>query len=136
MKVTPYLTFGGNCAEAMDFYAGVLGGEITMTMLFKEMSEELMPDAMGNQIAHMTLDLGAGQLLFASDTFEVESYHGVEGAALHVSRDGMDAAHALFDKLREGGSITMPLEKTSWSEGFGMCRDKFGVGWMIDVESQ
>jgi uncharacterized glyoxalase superfamily protein PhnB len=38
MKVTPYLTFGGNCAEAMDFYAGVLGGEITMTMLFKEMS--------------------------------------------------------------------------------------------------
>ncbi|WP_293449985.1 VOC family protein [Planktotalea sp.] len=134
MKVTPYLTFGGNCAQALAFYAEVLGGEITMTMLFKEMSEEKMPDEMGSQIAHMTLDLGEGQLLFGSDTFEPESYNGVEGAALHVSRDSMDAAQVLFDKLRDGGSITIPLEKTSWSEGFGMCRDKFGVVWMIDIE--
>lgn len=134
MKVTPYLTFGGNCAQAMAFYEGVLGGEITMTMLFKEMSEEPMPDEMGGQIAHMTLDLGEGQLLFGSDTFEPESHNGVEGAALHVSRDSMDTAQVLFDNLRDGGSITMPLEKTSWSEGFGMCRDKFGVVWMIDIE--
>ena len=132
MKVTPYLTFGGNCEEAMAFYAQTLGGKISLLMRFNEMSEFDAPEEIGHMIAHITLDLGDGRFLFASDTFELENYTGIEGVSLHVSRDTLDDAHVLFDKLRAEGATVMPIAKMSWSEGFGMCRDKFGVGWMVD----
>jgi PhnB protein len=30
----------------------------------------------------------------------------------------------------------MPFEKQMWGDLFGMCTDKFGVPWMVDVVQQ
>lgn len=135
MKVTPYLTFAGNCEEAMNFYAQVTGGEITLVMRMGEMMGDDTPPGLGDKMAHMTLELEAGHLLFASDTFDESAYQGVEGAAMHVSAKTPEDAIALFSRFSEGGSVTMPIGKTDWAEMFGMCRDKFGVGWMVDCEA-
>lgn len=135
MKVTPYLTYAGNCEEAMTFYAHALGGKIVMAMTFSEMMGEDTPDGLAKKMAHMTLDLGNGSQLFASDVFDESTYTGVEGAAMSVTCTNANEATALFEQLSEGGSVTMPLGKTDWAELFGMCRDRFGVGWMVDIDA-
>lgn len=134
MKISPYLTFTGDCADAMAFYADALGAKITLAMTFQEMMGDETPVGLGAKIAHMTLDLGQGRSLLASDTFDASKYAGVEGVALHVPCETIVQAKELFAKLSEGGSVTMPFDKVDWSAGFGMCRDKFGVGWMVDCE--
>jgi PhnB protein len=133
MKVTPYLTFAGHCEEAMTFYASALSGKITMSMTFAEMMGEGAPEGLGEKIAHMTLDLGEGSQLFASDVFDESDYKGVEGVAMSVTCANVAEAETLFGVMSEGGMVTMPLAKTDWAELFGMCRDRFGVGWMIDL---
>jgi len=135
MKVTPYLTYAGSCEEAMTFYASALGGKISMAMTFAEMMGEGAPDGLGEKIAHMTLDLSDGSQLFASDVFDESDYKGVEGVAMSVTCADAGEAQALFAVMSQGGVVTMPLGKTDWAELFGMCRDKFGVGWMIDVDA-
>ncbi len=60
----------------------------------------------------------------------------VEGiGGFHVSLDSPDEekVRRVFAELSEGGSVIMPLAPTFWSPLFGMCRDKFGVGWMVSV---
>jgi PhnB protein len=134
MKITAYLTFDGRCEAAMQFYAAVFGVPVAQEIRFKEMPELGAPEHYGEYMAHMTINLDPEHSLYASDTIEEWSgpYSGVEGAALHVSCATAAEAEALFAKLSEGGSVTMPLTPMSWSELFGMCRDKFGVGWMVD----
>ena len=38
-----------------------------------------------------------------------------------------------FDNLSAGGTVAMPLEKAPWGDTFGMCVDKFGVQWMVNI---
>ncbi len=135
MKVTPYLTFAGNCEDAMTFYAGALGGKVSMVMTFAQMMGAGAPEGLGAKMAHMTLDLGEGRQLFASDVFDESDYKGVEGVSLSVTCATAAEAEALFAVMSEGGSVSMPLGKTDWAALFGMCRDRFGVAWMIDVDA-
>lgn len=135
MKVTPYLTFAGNCEEAVNFYAQALGGKVAMVMTFAEMMGEGAPEGLGDKIAHMTLDLGEDGQMFASDVFDASEYKGVEGVAMSVTCGSAAEAEALFATMSKGGSVTMPLGKTDWAELFGMCRDRFGVGWMVDLDA-
>ena len=72
MKATPYLTFAGNCAEAMTYYESALGGKLSMVMTFADMMGEGAPEGLGDKMAHMTLELSDGSQLFASDLFDEE----------------------------------------------------------------
>lgn len=48
----------------------------------------------------------------------------------------VSAPVATWDKLSDGGSVSVPLEKQMWADAFGMCTDKFGITWMVDISEQ
>lgn len=132
MDLNPYLTFNGNLAEAFEFYAETLGGEVTVLQRFSDMpGAEDMPAEMHDKVMHGELRLG-GRKLMGSDNAGPDF---VPPASVHLQTGWTDAARAaeVFAALSAGGEVIMPFAETFWSPGFGICRDRFGVPWMVNV---
>jgi PhnB protein len=60
-------------------------------------------------------------------------YHGIAGISVSLSGDDGDILHGYFEKLSASGTTTMPLQKQVWGDEFGMCVDKFGVSWLVNI---
>jgi len=131
-QLSTYLTFDGNCAEAMRFYESTLGGKLEMMMTHAEspMADQTPPGS-ADRIMHARLALG-DQILMASDSMVGHPYGGMHGFSLSLVYPTADAAKPIFDALAAGGKVIMPLQKTFWSEGFGMLVDRFGTPWMVN----
>lgn len=127
--LSPYLNFDGNCREAMEFYHQILGGDLKMNTI-----GDYYPDAKEGKerIMHATLE-NDGLSFMASDGMADE--HMVIGDNFQLSIAGTDGERLteFFNKLSEGGTVTMPLSKQVWGDTFGMFVDKFGVKWMINI---
>jgi PhnB protein len=131
-QINPYLTFDGNCADAMRFYERTLGGKLElMTFASSPMCNEI-PSGYGDRIMHARLDID-GQMLMASDTGPWAPFEGMKGFSVTLNYPTAAAAQPIFDALAEGGKVTMPLQKTFWAEAFGMVNDRFGTPWMINA---
>ena len=128
-RLNPYLTFSGNARDAMEFYASVLGGELTLST-FGELGgpEAENPD----QIMHGQLVSDRGYWLMGAD-----SAPGTDGtpenSAVSISGDDGDALRGYFEALSDGGQISVPLEKQMWGDEFGMVTDRFGITWMVNI---
>jgi PhnB protein len=131
MQPVPYLFFQGNCAEAMRFYAGVLGGEPEI-MSFDSMPEEEkanMPGVPGDAVMHAALKIGEGWI-YASDDPSGET-PSMAGTSVALSFPSVEEAKRVFDQFAEGGEVRMGFEPTFWSPGFGTLTDRFGIRWMV-----
>jgi PhnB protein len=137
LELEPYLSFNGNCEEALNFYARVFGGEVTEINRFGDAPPgqmELPPDWSGKV---MHANLKAPMLKFMGSD-RPPSHQGPEGAGrITMSLGGDDAGEGkrVFDALAEGGTVTMPFQKTFWGADFGMLTDRYGIDWMINVMS-
>lgn len=132
MSLNPYLQFNGNAEQALDHYRAALGGNAEI-MRFNDVGETAghVPADWKNKIMHSRLSSPLGTLMLcdAPPEFARKSGDNVR-IAIHVESDAQ--AESVFAKLSEGGEVMMPLGKTFFAEKFGMCTDKFGVGWMIN----
>ncbi|HEU4829330.1 MAG TPA: VOC family protein [Gemmatimonadales bacterium] len=132
MHFIPYLTFDGNCREAMEFYARTLRADIESMFTFAgtPAEEYVKPEARG-QLMHSSLALKGQTILMASDAGGMP-YEKPRGMSVSIVMDDTSEAERIFAALSGGGSVTMPLEKTFWAERFGMCVDRYGTPWMIN----
>jgi PhnB protein len=130
-RLNPYLAFSDDARQAMEFYRGVFGGELTVST-FGEAGGAEGPDA--DKVMHAQLETPAGYTLMASDT--PPGMERSAGSSISISLSGDDAElRQYFAKLADGGTVTMPLEKQMWGDEFGMCIDPFGVAWMVNVSA-
>jgi PhnB protein len=131
-QLDTYLTFDGNCADAMRFYERTLGGKLEALMTHAEspIAAETPPDS-ADRIMHARLVLD-GRVLMASDSMAGHPYPGMKGFSLALGYPTVADAQRVFDALAEGGRVTMPLQKTFWAEAFGMLVDRFGTPWMVN----
>jgi PhnB protein len=133
-SITPYLSFGGRCQEALDFYKSALGAEVEMVMYFKDSPEPAPPGMLSpgweDKVMHASIRIG-GILVMADDGCGPSK--GFEGFSLHFALDTEADVTRIFSTLAEKGAVGMPLGKTFWSPMFGMVTDLFGVTWMISL---
>jgi PhnB protein len=135
MLVQSYLNFDGRCEEALEFYKGALGAEITMLMRFKDSPEPcengMVPPGAEDKVMHSSFRIGDTTVM-ASDgrCGGRPSFQGIS-LALTVADDA--EAKRRFAALAEGGQVQVPLTKTFFSSSFGIVADRFGVPWMIVV---
>lgn len=133
MKLNSYLTFGGNCEEAMNFYKAALGGEFVSVNHFKDGPADMgVPDHLKDKVMHMTLQFGDNTLMASDDMMGGAPAAG--NIALSLNFDNTDTVDGLFEKLSAGGTVIMPLENTFWGSRFGMFTDQFGVKWMLNAQ--
>lgn len=135
MQVQAYLSFGGRCEEALAFYKQAIGAEVTMMMRWKESPEPAMkaPPGREEKIMHAAFKVGETTLM-ADDGMGPEKAE-FKGFTLSINVPDDAEAKRVFAALGEGGSVQMPLMKTFWTSSWGMLTDKFGVPWMVNVET-
>lgn len=135
MYVQPYLFFEGRCEEAVAFYQKALGAQVEMTMRYDEAPDPPPPGMLKpgseNKIMHTQFKVGDSTIM-ASDGM-CAGNPKFDGFSLSIAVADAAAADRMFDALAEGGEVRMPMGKTFWSQRFGMVKDRFGVGWMINV---
>ncbi len=130
-KLNPYLNFRDTAREALEFYASVLGGELTLST-FAEAGGMGLDESEHQKIMHGQVEAGPDLTLMAADVPESSMEISPNGS---VSLSGDDEAQlrGFWDGLAAGGTITVPLEKAPWGDTFGMLTDRFGVPWMVNI---
>lgn len=127
-----YLNFAGNCEEAFNLYAKVLGAKIQMMMKAEgEMLKQCGPDFEG-KIMHARMTVGQA-VVMGSDS-PAAYYRQPQGFSINVGVDDPAEADRIYAALAEGGAQTMPIAETFWAKRFGMCTDRFGTPWMVNCE--
>jgi PhnB protein len=136
MKITPYLSFNGNCAEAIELYEKAFGVKANVMRYSDAPSAEgyTLPPGTENFVMHACLTNRNDYTVFLMDvTPNMPTTFG-NGMSIAIELDNADRVKSAFGKLKKGGTVTMELQKTFWSELFGSLMDKFGVSWMIMVK--
>ena len=134
MKLFPYLSFKGNCEEALDFYKLALDGHIAQIGRY---GDSPMPskEEDKNKIIHARLQFG-DSLIMASDVMDEEKFKQGNEISLSVECNDNEQLEKVFSKMSEGGKVTMPLQDQFWGARFGMLTDKFGFHWMFNCEKK
>jgi len=133
VTLNPYVNFTDNAREAMEFYQSVFGGELAVNTFGEFGAASGGPEA--DKVMHAQLETPQGYTLMASDTPEGMEHKPGNNISVSLSGAEGDGLDEQFAKLAEGGTITMPLEKQMWGDTFGMCLDKFGISWMVNIAS-
>ena len=128
--LNPYLSFDNNARQAMEFYRDVFGGDLRINT-FGEFGQADSAEA--DKVMHAQLETDRGFTLMASDTPPGMQRNPGDNISISLSGDDTDALRGYWEKLSEGGNVTMPLEKQMWGDEFGMCVDRFGVPWMVNI---
>ena len=133
MHFTPYLSFAGQCAEAMRFYGEIFGATpqmLTFASVPPGGDMPPLPDEMQDWIMHADLRLPNGAQLMGADMPPQFGGKPQAGVSIAVTLPA-DTAEAVFLRLAEGGTVRMPFGTAFFSTGFGMCKDRFGTSWMV-----
>ncbi len=134
MQANTYLFFNGNCREAFETYARVLGGKIEAMMTHAGTpAESHTPPEWRDKIIHARMTLGS-TVLMASDAPPGHQAEKFQGFSVNLDLKDPQQAERIFDALAEGGKVNMPFGETFWAHRFGMLVDRFGIPWMINVE--
>src|SRR5437763_13997289 len=129
-RLNPYLNFNGNGRQALEFYASVFGGDLNLTT-YADLGAGAGPDA--DRIMHGQIDTDAGYTIMAADVPGSMEYHPMAGFSVSLSGDDGDLLRGYWEKLSSDGTVTMPMQKQAWGDEFGMCVDKFGVSWLVNI---
>jgi PhnB protein len=135
MKLNTYLTFNGNCEEALKFYIKALGAKPVMMLRYGESPEAAeTAKELHQKIMHGRITLG-DDVIMASDA-PPGRFNGQSGFTINIGVDSPEEAERLFKALSEKAKICMPMGETFWALRFGMLTDQFGVPWMVNCEKK
>ena len=115
-RLNPYLTFDGKLTLNTFAEAGASGEGVD-----------------GDKIMHAHLETSDGMTLMASDLAPGMEHRRGNDIAVSLSGDDGEALRRYWEKLSDGGTVAMPLEKQMWGDEFGMCTDRYGVSWMVNI---
>jgi PhnB protein len=137
-NINPHINFNGNAEEAFNFYKSVFGGEFARIMRFKDLASAEFPVAENEEskIMHIALPIGKN-VLMANDVPEIlgRTNENENRSKIVISAESKEEADKLFNGLSAGGQIEMPISDSPWGSYFGMFRDKYGIEWMVDFDS-
>ncbi|MFN0293393.1 VOC family protein [Pedobacter helvus] len=136
--INPHINFNGNAEEAFNFYKSVFGGEFTKVIRFKDLENPEFPlaEKEANKIMHIAFPIGSNTLM-ANDIpeFMGKVNEKENRSKIAISVETREEADQLFNGLSSGGEVEMPMANSSWGSYFGMFRDKFGIEWMIEYDT-
>ena len=136
MKIVTSLSFKGTCREAFEFYARLLGGELTAVMPYGDGLPGMpVPAEIRDWLMQCWLQVG-DQAIMGSDMhpeYTPDMDKPKDGFDVTLHTDSVEEARRMFEGLSEGGEVRMPVAGSFWSPGFGGFIDKFGVPWMVNT---
>jgi len=132
-QINSYLTFNGNCSEAMTFYKDCLGGELNLQKIGESPLADKMPPKMKDCILHATLTNGA-LVIMASDMVGEKGLIKGTAVSLMLNCSSEEEIRDFYESLSIGGEQTHPLEVSFWGALFGDLTDKYGNHWLLHFD--
>ena len=129
-RLNPYLGFADNARQALEFYHDVFGGELTVNT-FGDFGSKDSPEA--NLIMHGMLETKSGFTLMAADTPPGMEHNPGGNISVSLSGDDSEELRGYWEKLSDGGTVAVPLERQMWGDEFGNCIDRFGISWLVNI---
>ncbi len=133
MRIDFHINFSGQCREAFEFYQSLLGGEIELLTYGASPARDSVPSAWAQKIVHGSFTF-KGLQIAGADVLP-ENYQKLQGFQLLLQLNSSADAQRIFTALAEDGVITMPLQKTFWSDAYGIVTDRFGVPWEVNSDN-
>lgn len=133
MKVEFFINFDGNCREAVEFYQKVFKSEVRDLMTYGEAPPDpnyAPAEADRDRICYAGIPIG-GMIAMFMDMPSGAPLTVGNNINPTVSMDDKDEVTRIFNALKEGGEVFAELNKTFYSEWYGMVQDKFGIIWHI-----
>lgn len=131
-QLSPYLSYDGQCAEAMAFYAELLGARLEALITYGQMPDAMPCPPGGEHLVMHAHLVHPGFSLMAGDAPPGMKHERIQGAMLAITLDEPAEAERVFRALSDGGNVTMPLAETFWARSFGMVTDRFGTPWGVN----
>src|SRR6188508_2871722 len=133
LGIKPYISFKGNCEEAIDFYKDKLGAEVLFLQRYGD--SPMAGKGPDEKIMHCTLKVGDSAIMACDNVFQDTNPTTVgNNISLAVGTKDVAEAERAFERMSEDATIVMPMQETFWAERFGMLTDKFGINWMFDCD--
>lgn len=129
-RLNPYLNFDGDARQAMEFYEEVFGGTLAVHT-YGESGQTGTPEA--DKVMHGMLETPSGFTLMGADVPPGMEHTPGNNFSVSLSGDNDAELRGYWGKLSAGGSVAVPLEKQMWGDVFGMCTDRFGIPWMVNI---
>jgi len=138
VRLIPSITVaGGKAREAIAFYEKALGGKSIGIVSYGDMPSDPqhpIPAEAENLVAHTMIEIGEGALI-VNDAYPGQPVQKGDQVTICIMPANADDARRMFDALKEGGEVEMPLEATHWSPAFGVVKDRYGVTFMISAQA-
>jgi PhnB protein len=128
-RLNPYISFTDNAREAMEFYQSVFGGDLRVNT-FGDFGG---PADQADKVMHAMLESPGGLTLMAADTPPGMPHNPGNNITVSLSGEDADELRGYWNQLSSSGTVSMPLEKQMWGDEFGMCVDRFGIPWMVNI---
>jgi PhnB protein len=132
LRVTPFLLFDGNCAEAMQFYQSSFGGDLTLTRLSDTPMKDQFPPGQHHKITYALLKSGLVEFSATDWLHPIHRRQQGNTTAMYVNGDNYDELAPIFNKLRNGADTEFLVELREMPFGiYGRFTDRFGVEWFF-----
>ncbi len=139
MTINPWINFNGNAEEAFNFYKSVFGGEFTKVIRFKDLTglEFPIPETEANKIMQITLPIDGANMLVGNDVpeFMGKVNENENRSKIYINADSKESADKIFNGLSVGGQVEGPIGDSPWGTYSGTFRDKYGIEWIIEFDS-
>lgn len=135
IQINSYLTFSGNCREAMNFYKDCLGGELLLQTIGESPLADKMPEKMKDCILHATLTNG-NVVLMGSDMVSEKGLVKGTAVSMAINCSSEEEINSFYNKLSAGGNKDHALEQSFWGATFGDLTDKYGNHWLLNFEKE
>ncbi|AZI25685.1 VOC family protein [Pedobacter sp. G11] len=134
-SINSYLTFNGNCKEAMRFYQDCLGGELTLQSIGESAMAGDMPQIMADKILHAVLIVN-DIVIMGTDMIDDSGLVSGNTVALMLNCDTALESKVCYERLARGGKASHPLRETFWGSLFGNLVDRYGNNWLINYDKK
>ncbi|MEU8527684.1 MULTISPECIES: VOC family protein [Streptomyces] len=136
-RLNPYITFDGDARQALEFYQGIFGGTLSLNTYADFGGEDGPPPGdLAEKIMHGMLETDSGFTLMCADVPPGMEYRPGNNISVSVSGEDDAELRAYWQQLSADGSVSVPLEKQMWGDVFGMCTDRFGIIWLVNINAQ
>jgi PhnB protein len=138
IRLNPYLMMNGNAQQAIQFYEKVLGAKVIFMQKFEEMPENPefpLPEEARGLISHAMIKVGETEMMF-SDNFPGQQSQSGNQVTICITSSDAEKSKQIYEGLKQGGEVKMPMQETFFSPAYGIVKDQFGVTFQIFTEGK
>ncbi|MCL1796280.1 MAG: VOC family protein [Clostridia bacterium] len=137
MPLDLMIAFDGDCKQAFDFYVRVFRAKVCSLMTYGETPPSYgydVSESDNDRILYACIEIYGVAVMLMDVPSDVSLRKG-DNICPTIALSSRNEIRRLFNELKAGGKVGMDLQKTFYSDLYGMVTDRFGVNWQLQHDN-